>query len=451
MVDRFIDETEDILTRLTEANTAFTRHYSGARSTRQPVHTLYLPAHRFDAESFTKVRTTARELFSLYTPDPESLSLALGTAGPEKLSETVFSRVKEKLQTEPLEDLRIDFEDGYGFRPDDTEDSDARRCAVDLATAISQGTAPAVVGVRIKPLTTACARRSINTLDAFVTTLVEARGGVPEGFRVTLPKVQVPEHVSAMSSVLSRLEARLGLREGSLCLEFMVEVPQVFFDRDGRFQLPLMVKSGGQRLTAVALGVYDFTTACNVSAAWQSIDHRVCDLARGLMTLGLQGTHVQLCDGSTNVLPVEPFPAAQSPARLSENREAIHRALKLSHDHVRRSLITGYLQGWDLSPGQLISRHAANARFYLESFETAATRLKTYLDAATAATDTAAILDDAATGQALLGFVRRARECGAITDTDLLRAGLRSSELQQQSFSTLLASRLSSLPPPFNP
>ncbi len=443
MADRLIDEAGDILARLTEANAAFARHYDGARPARQPVHTLYWGAHRFDSGTFTAVADEARAMLSLYAPDAESLARAMGYEGDTKLTEAVYARVVDKLQREPLEDLRIDFEDGYGFRPDDEEDSDAARCAQALAAAVSDGSASAHSGIRVKPLTEPCAKRSIATLDRFVTSLVEARGSVPPGFRVTLPKVQVPEHVAAMSALLSRLEARSGLREGSLPLEFMVEVPQVFFDRDGRFQLPLMVKAGGQRLTAIALGVYDFTNACNVSAAWQSIDHRVCDLARGLMTLGAQGTHVQLCDGSTNVLPVEPHPRGDDldEARRSENRDAVWRAWRLSHEHVRRSLITGYVQGWDLSAGQLVSRHAANARFYLESFDATAARMKAYLDKAVAATDGDAVLDDAATGQALLGFLHRARECGAVDDGDLMRAGLRREELGERSFATLLAGR----------
>jgi hypothetical protein len=33
------------------------------------------------------------------------------------LAFTVYNRVLKKLQTEPIEDNRIDFEDGYGNRP----------------------------------------------------------------------------------------------------------------------------------------------------------------------------------------------------------------------------------------------------------------------------------------------------------------------------------------------
>ena len=38
----------------------------------------------------------------------------------------IAALVEAKLATEPIEDLRIDFEDGYGVRPDDEEDADVR-------------------------------------------------------------------------------------------------------------------------------------------------------------------------------------------------------------------------------------------------------------------------------------------------------------------------------------
>lgn len=466
------DGAQDLMRRLALANDAFARHYSGASLLRQPVHTLYWGAHRFGPASFTRLSAAARESFATYAEDPTQLARALGFPGADALPRdragiaalveraasdggalaqqlpaawlacTVHARVAHKLQTTPIEDLRIDFEDGYGLRTDAEEDADADQCARALASAIAAGEASAASGIRVKPLTTHSATRSIATIERFVSTLVERCNGVPAGFRITLPKVQIVEHVEVACELLSRLEQRLGLADGALPLEIMVEVTQVFFDVHGRFALPRIVTAGGARLIAIALGVYDFTASCGIPAAWQSIDHPMCDLARGLMTLGVAGTHVQLCDGSTNVLPVEPHPAAapvDEAARI--NREAIWRAWRLSHDHVRRSLIGGYVQGWDLHPAQIPVRFAANYRFFLESLPAATTRLSDYLAKATAATDNAAILDDAATGQALLGFFQRARTSGAIDDAHLAAAGLRPDEYDLASFASLLAAR----------
>jgi len=222
----------------------------------------------------------------------------------------------------------------------------------------------------------------------------------------------------------------------------MVEVTQVLFDPHGRFTLPLLVRACGPRLVAVALGVYDFTASCGITAAWQSIDHPMCDLARGLMMLACSGTQVQICDGSTNVLPVEPDAnGSVGDETVRRNREAIWRAWRLSHEHVRRSLVGGWVQGWDLHPAQIPVRFAANYRFYLEALAAASARLSDYLSRATAATDGAAVLDDAATGQALLGFFHRARACGAIGDAEMLAAGLHPHELEQRSFVELLTGR----------
>lgn len=435
-----VDEAHDLLARLHAANDAFARHFTGARSLRQPLHTLYWGAHRMRADSFVRLGDAARDMFDTYAEDPGQLARALGVpAHDETLAANVHARVRAKLQREPIEDLRIDFEDGYGIRPDAEEDADADGCARALAKAVNAGEASACSGIRVKPLTDPCARRSIATIERFVCTLVEALGGVPPGFRITLPKVQVVEHVEVACDLLARVEQRLGLPERALPLEFMVEVSQVLFDRNGRFQLPLLVRAGGARLVAVALGVYDFTASCNVTAAWQSIDHRVCDLARGLMTLGVAGTGVQLCDGSTNVLPIEPHPRDE--AHALANREAVWRAWRLSHDHVQRSLGDGWVQGWDLHPAQLPVRFASCFRFYLEALPAASARLSGYLARAVAATDEAAVLDDAATGHALLGFFARAHQSGAIDDADLRAAGLHDGELDGRSFAELLASR----------
>ncbi|HET6585366.1 MAG TPA: hypothetical protein VFG69_18035, partial [Nannocystaceae bacterium] len=443
----------------------------------QPVHTMYWGAHVVAPDVVTRLGDAARASFERHAPDPVTLARALGFPGSETfaadaaaiaaiderfaadadalhdddpdawLAWAVHARVRDKLAREPVEDLRIDFEDGYGIRDDAEEDGHAEACARIVAEGIRAGRGSAAVGIRVKPFTDACAQRSIATIDRFVCTLADALGGLPPGFRVMLPKVTMPEQVDAIGELLGRLEHRRGLAEGALPFEIMVEVTQALFDPHGRFQLPLFVRAGGPRLVAVALGVYDFTASCNVAAAWQAMDHPMCDLARGLMTLACAGTHVQLCDGSTNVLPVEPHPGdeALDEDHRERNRSAVHRAWRLSHDHIHRSLVGGWVQGWDLHPAQIPVRFATCYRFWLEGFAAAAQRLRSYLARATAATDGAAVLDDAATGQALLGFFLRAHECGAIGTRELERTGLRDGEWTTRSFAAILAGRRAEL------
>ena len=96
-------------------------------------------------------------------------------------------RVAEKLKREPVEDFRIDYEDGYGNRPDDDEDGHAEAGAREVAKGMRDGTLPPFIGIRIKPFTQELMRRSIRTLDTFVTTMATESGGeLPSGFVVTL-------------------------------------------------------------------------------------------------------------------------------------------------------------------------------------------------------------------------------------------------------------------------
>jgi len=81
--------------------------------------------------------------------------------------------VIEKLESEPVEDFRIDFEDGYGNRPDDEEDGHAVAAAAETAEGSKKGTLPPFIGIRIKPFNEELRARSFRTLDIFVSTLAE--------------------------------------------------------------------------------------------------------------------------------------------------------------------------------------------------------------------------------------------------------------------------------------
>jgi len=88
--------------------------------------------------------------------------------------------VLEKLQREPVEDFRIDFEDGYGNRPDAEEDQHAKLAAEEVARGMGEGSLPPFIGIRIKPFSPELRERSIRTLDLFVGALCEAsRGPAP--------------------------------------------------------------------------------------------------------------------------------------------------------------------------------------------------------------------------------------------------------------------------------
>ena len=81
-------------------------------------------------------------------------------------------KMKEKLSREAIEDFRIDFEDGFGNRPDDEEDATAVNAAQELAKGMQAGMISPFIGIRIKPFTEDLKMRGVRTLDIFLTTLL---------------------------------------------------------------------------------------------------------------------------------------------------------------------------------------------------------------------------------------------------------------------------------------
>ncbi|HET7460721.1 MAG TPA: hypothetical protein VFJ82_05720 [Longimicrobium sp.] len=432
--------------RLRAANERFARRYPGEGGARQPVHTVYGGAQLFRHDSTVKLGQVARRALDEYAPDAGTLAAALGIAGGA-FAERVYGRVTEKLAREPVEDFRIDYEDGYGNRPDAEEDGHARSVAREVAKGLAEGTLPPFLGIRVKTLSEELRGRSIRTLDLFLTTLVEATGGaLPPNFVLTLPKVALPEQVEYFAAVLEALEPRLGLASGALRFEIMVEVPQAIIGADGRCMLPELVGAGGGRITAAHFGTYDYTAGVGITAAHQHMRHRACDYAKHAMQVSLAGTGIWLSDGSTTVMPVPVHRAAAgsplSAGQVEENRAGVHRAWKLHYDDVRHSLVGGFYQGWDLHPAQLPTRYAAVFAFFLESVDSAGARLKNFLEKAAQATLVGDVFDDAATGQGLLNYFLRGINCGALTEQEALEmTGLTLDELRGRSFLRILDSR----------
>ncbi len=402
------------------------RGYPGEQPDRQPVHTVYGGAHLFRSDTAAKLGRLARAVFDEFAPDAATLAQAVGITDHD-LAERVHSRVGDKLDNEAVEDFRLDYEDGYGNRPDDEEDGDAESGARHLATGLQTGTLPPFSGIRIKPLSGELHRRALRTLDIFVTTAAEAGGVLPPGFCVTLPKVQHPDQVAVMGEALAELEDRLKLEP--IPLELMVETPQMVVDHDGRAGLRHYVEPARSRIRGVHFGTYDYTASMSITAAHQSMTHPACDFARHMMQVAMAGTGIWLSDGATNVMPVG-------------DRASVHSAWRLHFEHVRHSLIHGLYQGWDLHPAQLPSRYAAVYTFFMEGLREAGVRLSNFVEQAATATLVGDVFDDAATGQGLLNYFLRAINCGAITEQEALaRTTLTLEELHSRSFLRILEGR----------
>jgi citrate lyase beta subunit len=406
--------TDDLAERIAATAAEHAAAYPGDRQGRQPVHTVYVPADRFGAATVADLGAQARRLLDAHAPTPDALAAATGV--PAALAAPVRARVGSKLDTEPVEDLRIDFEDGYGTRDDGTEDADAQRAAGAVAQMLRDGVTPPFVGLRIRSFAEGGHQRAIRTLDGFISTLLDAAGRLPPGFVITFPKVVAADHVAHFVTLLERLEAALGLTDRALAFEVQIETTQSIFDRTGRVALPAIVDAAGGRMTGAHFGVFDYTAACGLPGAQQRLDHPACDFARHVMQVSLAGTGVRLSDGSTNRVPRDDSTAAVSAVWR-------HHA-----EQVRRCLAHGFFQGWDMHPSHLVSRFAAVFAFHLRHIDDTTRRLAAWASATSA---DGGVLDEPATVRALLATLRRAIDCGAVDEDNALRAaGLAGADLR---------------------
>ena len=470
------ETVESVFDLLKAANSQFNSTHPGESTNRQPVHTVYGGAHLFRADSSQRMGNAALIHLKEYAPQFDIFAKALELKGHESLpaekrdisrlaeqlrtdpksvgekdtsayiAVTVYDRVVEKLKREPVEDFRIDFEDGYGHRPDEEEDADAIRTAEEVAKGMNENSLPPFIGIRIKPLTEELKLRSIRTLDLFISSLINiTKVKLPENFVVTLPKVTVPEQVSALISLFEAIESNAGLTPHSLKMELMVETPQSILDSNGNSALPNLVRAAKGRCIAAHFGVYDYTASSNITAAYQGMTHPTCDFARHMMQVALAGSGIRLSDGATNIIPVGSHrPIDGQPlikTQVDENRKVVYEAWKLNYNDIRHSLKHGFYQGWDLHPSQLSVRYAAVYSFFLEGLEAATQRLKSFMDKATQATLGGGVFDDAATGQALLNFFLRGISYGALTEEEATESGLTLEEIRLRSFKAILQGR----------
>ncbi|PIE40729.1 MAG: phosphoenolpyruvate kinase [Gammaproteobacteria bacterium] len=469
-------ETQPILAMLQESNQIHSTFYPGDGSDRQPVHTVYGGANLFKAGSAQKLGSIAIRNLQAYAPNFVTLAKVVGLTGAEALpinsveiarlekacvtdlanikasnpaawlAYTVYQRMLAKLEKEPIEDNRIDFEDGYGNRPDDEEDADAIRCAEEVAKGMDDGSLPPFIGIRIKTFTEECRQRAVRTLDLFLTRLAQIKGGkLPDNFVITLPKVTHPEQVTALADLLDIIEDKCGYQKNALKLEIMIETTQSIIDKEGSNQVYQLVQAARGRCRSAIFGTYDYTATCNITATYQTHTHPAADFARHVLQVSLAGTGVTICDGVTTVMPIGPNRPPKegqlSNEQILENTRVIHHAWKLHFDNITHSLRHAYYQGWDLNPAQLPIRYAAVYAFFLEGLPDASARLAAFINKAAQATLVGNTFDDAATGQGLLNFFLRGIACGAITEEEAIATGITMDELRSRSFVHIVSNR----------
>jgi citrate lyase beta subunit len=417
---------------------------------RSPVHVVYGGAHLFKPDTPKKLGGIALKTLETYATNFVEFALAMGLAGSERLPSypqamvdlekkldksaakvkesdpaawfawTVYQRTIKKLKNEPVEDFRIDFEDGYGFRSDEEEDGHAVAASTALAKTFADGTITKFCGFRIKSLAPETSVRGIRTLELFLDNfLLKTVGKIPDNFVVTLPKVTDRKEIKKLVDRLSTIEKKAKIKSATIGIEIMVETPRAIFDEKGRLALPAFIKAAKGRCRSAHFGAYDYTALLGISAIHQRIDHPACDFARQVMQVSLAPLSIRLSDSVTTEIPV-PVHSDGSLTKIQreENRRAIHHAWRTHYNNVTRSMTNGFYQSWDLHPNQLVGRYAAVFAFFLESLDARAARLRGFIEKATQASMTGNTFDDAASAQGLLNFFRMGIDCGAIAQQE---------------------------------
>lgn len=385
--------------RLRESDRRLAHSYPGAAVARQPVHTVYVPAGTVSRD--TPAQWGAQALTTLDEHGSREYFSSL-FAVPEETIDDLLPRVRHKLQHEPVEDLRIDFEDGFGSPSDEIEDAAVARAAGEaIALLKGPGPAPRSLGIRFKSMERPTRARGVRTLVLWVQHLTDALGKA-DPLLVTLPKVTAVEQVEAMVHACERIEQHYRLGSGRIRFEIQVETPQSILGSDGTALVARMIHAAAGRCSALHYGTYDYSASCGIAAAYQAADHPAADHAKAVMQAAAAGTGVMLSDGSTNVVP------AGSTANVRQ-AWSVHAGL------VTRALHRGFYQGWDMHPGHLPTRYLATYTFYRSGFDSAAARLSGYLHS----TGGSELQEEPATATALASFLMRGWDCGAFTQEDI--------------------------------
>jgi citrate lyase beta subunit len=293
---------------------------------RSPVHVVYGGAHLFKSDTPAKLGKLALRSLKTYAPDVDEFAAAMGLEESKKLSHAIYKKTVDKLEREAVEDFRIDFEDGYGFRPDEEEDADAVKASNELARAFLSKTITPFSGFRIKSFAPETHARGVSTLNIFLENFFKkTKSRLPENFVVTLPKISDPKEVAELARRLARFESDNRLAPLSIRIEIMIETPRSVVDEKGRIAIASLVEAGAGRCTSAHFGAYDYTSALGISAAHQHLRHEACNFARQMMLITLAPLGIRLVDSVTTKMPVPMHKDAKlTDDQKSENRFSVH-------------------------------------------------------------------------------------------------------------------------------
>ncbi len=468
------DGDEGVLLIVKDAKAKRVKALKTNSTSRSPVHVVYGGAHLFKSDTPRKLGEIALRSLETYTPNFVEFADAIWLKGCETLPHfansiaelekqrrkngkkvkaenyaawfawTVYQRTIEKLQNEPIEDFRIDFEDGYGFRSNAEEDADTVTAAGELATAFNEKTITYFSGFRIKPFANETKERAVDTLKLFFDTFLKAtKRKLPDYFVVTLPKVTDKNEVTELCKHLKKIEKGADLNEGAIKIEIMIEHPLAVIDKKGNITLRSLVEAARGRCISAHFGAYDYTASLGIAASHQHLRHEACNFARQMMLAAFVPIGIRVSDSVTTQMPVPIHKGMQlSDLEKAENKHSVISGWRTHFNNVTHSMINGFYQSWDLHPNQLPARYAAIYAFFLEAVDAQAERLKAFVEKATEANLTGIMFDDAATAQGLINFFVRGMDCGALTEDEVAEStGMSIEELRSASFLQIIESR----------
>lgn len=376
-------------------------------------HVVYGGAHLFSRRTPQKLGELAIAAWEKISGSPDDLRASFGERSAE-----VYARAEKKLRAQPVADIRIDFEDGYGVRSQEEEQRDVARTGEELAAILSASSQPGCAfGIRIRALRPGLSERALGVLDAFCTHVTKAGGTLPPDFVVTLPKVRSAEEVRSLAAALSALESRFSLPR--IGVELMAETREAA----DPVALASWIAAADGRVRSLHLGAYDFLSELGVLARSHRLHHPYTDALRVAMKLATADTDVDVFDGATTLLPIwgskRKDGTALTPAEEQEGRMRVHTAFAAHVRDVSESLDKGFLASWILYPAQLVSHAVAQAAFYVEELPASRERLANFATEAARATAVGTSFDDRATARGLVSFFARGLSSGILTKDDL--------------------------------
>jgi len=187
-------------------------------------------------------------------------------------------------------------------------------------------------------------------LDYCIGDFIEVLGRAGEGRKaddypidgIVFPKLDHPEQMQFVCSMLDSMEEKLGLPKNRIKLEFLVESGWALANLDR------LVDASLPRLTGIIFGIADYSAAINLPEIINN--HPACDLARSLIVNMAGAAGVPAIDNMT-----VNYPVADAKLTPEQNREFILARTKECFDDARHGEALGMDGKWVGHPMQLFS------------------------------------------------------------------------------------------------